>query len=499
MKFPPSIKNLLSLAGVVLASISLFIIIFLVIISVVFDQGSSYLGLFTYIIMPVFLVIGLLLIPIGMLRKIRKDKKHNKVDTVSFPVINFNVKQHRKVAVVFVSITLVFLLISSVGSYEAFHYTESVQFCGTLCHSVMEPEYVAYQNSSHARVSCVTCHVGPGADWYVRSKLSGLYQVYAVTFNDYPKPIPTPITNLRPARETCEQCHWPEKFYGQQLAIKKHYLADETNSEWDIHLKIKTGPQLSALGLNEGIHWHINPDVKIEYIAQTDQRDTIPWVRYTNLKTNEVIVYEDSENPLENPEERMKDIRTMDCMDCHNRPSHLYHDPADFVDDALASGRIADDLPDIKSLSMQVLYPVYPATDSAMVHIANDVMFYYDVMYPEVLESRKADIEQAIEVLQAEFKKNIFPEMKVRWDVYPNHLGHLENIGCARCHNDRHQSATGKVISRDCKLCHEISAQGSPDSLQVANALGGLDFKHPIDINQKWKKVLCSECHNKLY
>jgi hypothetical protein len=71
----------------------------------------------------------------------------------------------------------------------------------------MEPEYTAYQFSPHAKVGCVQCHIGSGADWFVRSKISGSYQLYAVAFKKYPTPIPTPIGNLRPAQETCEQCH----------------------------------------------------------------------------------------------------------------------------------------------------------------------------------------------------------------------------------------------------------------------------------------------------
>ncbi len=98
----------------------------------------------------------------------------------------------------------------------------------------MEPEHTAYQNSPHARVKCVDCHVGSGAGWYVRSKLSGAYQVYAVLANVYPRPIPTPIKNLRPARETCEQCHWPSHFSGQKEVINTYFKSDEQNTRWTI-------------------------------------------------------------------------------------------------------------------------------------------------------------------------------------------------------------------------------------------------------------------------
>jgi len=499
MKLPRSFYSWTTVGGAVLAFISFLLIVFSMLISLFFDRSDSYSGLFTYIILPVFLIIGLILIPVGAIRKIRESKKHKDEPESKFPIVNLNEPTQRTAVIIFIVGSTIFLMLSAIGSYEAFHYSESVEFCGKLCHTVMKPEYVAYQNSSHARVACVTCHVGPGAGWYVRSKMSGLYQVYAVTTGNYPKPIPTPITNLRPARETCEQCHWPEKFYARQLNTKKHYLADETNSEWDIHLNIKTGPSYSALGLQEGIHWHINPNVKIEYIATSPQRDTIPWVRYTNLKTNEVYTFEDKENPLSSSDLSKYQIRTMDCIDCHNRPSHHYRNPADFVDDALTSGRISNKLPDIKMLSMQILTPRFQSTDSALLTIQTKVLDYYNTKYPEVIEQNKQWVTDAIKTLQEEFQKNIFPEMRVRWDVYPSYLGHLESNGCSRCHNGNHSTADNRVISRDCNLCHEIAAQGPPDNMEISSTFGGLEFRHPVDIGDDWKTTLCSDCHSELY
>ncbi|HRZ22005.1 MAG TPA: NapC/NirT family cytochrome c, partial [Bacteroidales bacterium] len=265
MKLPKSFYNWTSLIGATIALISLFMIIFLFIISLIYRESGSYLGLVIYIVLPVFLVLGLIIIPIGMIRKHRKDKRGEVSRVRRWPIFDFNEQRTRNGFSLFAIGTTLFLLLSAMGSYEAFHYTESVKFCGTLCHRVMKPEYVAYQNSAHARVACVDCHVGTGANWYVRSKLSGLYQVYATLLNIYPRPIPTPIKNLRPARETCEECHWPEKFYAHQLVKKVHYLADGSNTEWTMNLMLKIGPEHSSLGLLEGIHWHINPEVTIEY------------------------------------------------------------------------------------------------------------------------------------------------------------------------------------------------------------------------------------------
>ncbi len=166
---------------------------------------------------------------------------------------------------IFIAGTVLLLIISSIGSYEAFHYTESVEFCGKFCHKVMKPEYITYHGSSHERVACVECHVGSGASWYVKSKLSGLYQVYSVLAKKYPQPIPTPIANLRPARETCEECHWPEKFYDHKFSVKHSFLSDEENTERIINMQIKTSTKLVMGELEKGIHQHISPNVRIEY------------------------------------------------------------------------------------------------------------------------------------------------------------------------------------------------------------------------------------------
>ncbi|PJA96644.1 MAG: cytochrome C, partial [Ignavibacteriales bacterium CG_4_9_14_3_um_filter_34_10] len=230
LKLPSSVYNWISLWGAVLAVITLFMIIFLFIVSLFHAGGQTYLGLVIYLVLPGFLIFGLLLIPLGMWIKSKRDLRLG-IKEKKLPFVDLNIKSHRNAFMIFTIGTVFFLLISAIGSYEAFNFTESVQFCGTLCHKVMNPEYTAYRNSPHARVRCVDCHVGEGADWYVRSKLSGMYQVYAVIANVYPKPIETPIHNLRPARETCEQCHWPEKFYARKLKVQRHYLTDEKNSE----------------------------------------------------------------------------------------------------------------------------------------------------------------------------------------------------------------------------------------------------------------------------
>lgn len=500
MKLPSSIKNWISITGAVLAVFNLASILSLMLLNYFFGFGGSYIGLFIYIVLPVFMIVGLLLIPIGM-RIFRKKarKAEDEGRSLAWPIIDFNNLAVRNASIIFVVGTVFLLIISSVGSYEAFHYTESVEFCGKLCHQVMEPEYTTYHGSSHERVACVECHVGSGASWYVKSKLSGLYQVYSVMADKYPTPIPTPIANLRPAQETCEECHWPEKFYDWKLRIQHSYLADDDNTENIIHLRVKTSSKTNSHGIEKGIHQHISPDVKIEYKTTDDKRQVIPWVKYTNTKTGEVEIFTDGDNPMSAEELDSLVIRVMDCLDCHNRPSHDYKVPQNFIDASMAEGKISKTLPSIKLLAMTALNQEYPTKDSAFYAISTQVKEYYEMVDPELLQSRVGEVDQAIAEIQNGYANNIFPMMKASWKSYPNNIGHMEADGCFRCHNDRHSTESGKLISKDCNLCHDILAQGTPDNMQYSSSFEALDFVHPMDIGEDWKTENCSTCHSALY
>jgi len=500
MKLPKSYYNMLSFIGSALAVISLSFIILFTLVGILFENTSSYLGLFTFVILPVFLIIGLILIPIGMMIEVKRRKKRELAFIAKgWPIIDLNISRYRNAIMIFGIGTAFFIFLTALGSYEAFHYTESVEFCGTVCHEVMKPEHVAYNNSPHARVACVDCHVGTGADWYMRSKLSGLRQVYAVLTDDFSRPIETPLHNLRPARETCEKCHWPEKFYARQLINEKHYLTDSLNTEWNIGIQMKTGPSHSAQGLSEGIHWHINPNVKIEYIPKRENRRDIPWVRYTNLETNEEILYIDEENMLSEEKMAAAVSREMDCMDCHTRPSHHYYTPMEFVDDGITAGRIPKDLPYIKKIAMDVFIDPYDHTDTALMTIESSIHSFYKEEMPDIYETRIDDIKQAIKGIIEGFNENIFPEMGVSWDAYTDHIGHKTYNGCFRCHDDNHVSESGEVIRKDCNICHTIILQGKEGEEMVVGLNDALDFVHPKELTEGWEEDLCFDCHRYLY
>lgn len=496
IQLPDSAKNWLSFFGAVMAGVSLFLILFLLIISSLIEARATYLGLITFILLPALLILGLIFIPIGMLITHKKKRPRQR----PWPQIDLNLASHRQAIFLFIGGTAIFILLSAIGSYQAFRLTESVEFCGQLCHKVMKPEYTAYQHSPHARVACVQCHVGEGADWYIRSKLSGLYQVYSVTFGLYPKPIPTPIHNLRPARETCERCHWPQKFFAQTLRTEYHYLPDEENTRWKIQLTMKIGAEHSAFGLQKGIHWHINPNIRVEYIATDEEREEIPWVRMRNLKTGETVIFQDEDTPLSDEAVRKENMRVMDCMDCHNRPSHQYKPPAYFINEGITGGTIPQSLPEIKAQAIELCDQAkdFSTMDSALAFIDSSLNSYYSENYPQIFKAKPELIHRASKGIQKYFSRNIFPEMKVNWSAYPNHLGHMEFNGCFRCHDERHRSADGKVIPKDCNLCHLINIQGKNGQLEIARAGEGLEFKHPVDIGGQWKESLCTDCHTGL-
>lgn len=490
-KLPGSFYNVVSLAGAALAAFSFVAIIFLFLVDFFTQKSTPYLGIINYIIFPAVLILGLLLVPAGMWREHRRRAKSQAQP--SLPRVDLNIPHHRRMFALFVAVTSLFLLLTGVGSYKAYEFTESTTFCGKVCHTVMEPEYTAYQGSPHARVSCAGCHVGPGAGWYVQSKLSGLYQVYSVVFNKYPRPIPTPITNLRPARETCEQCHWPEAFYGAKQSRRVHFMKDETNTRWVYNILLKIGGGSPELGHNSGIHWHMNIANKIEYLPADETREVIPWVRSTNAG-GEVTVYTSDAGLQDGSAIDESRLRVMDCIDCHNRPTHIFKSPNIALNTAMNYGQIDASLPSIKATAVEALTPEYETKEAALAAIDSTIRAFYAGNYADLATQKQQQIEQAIKRVQDIYQKNNFPKMKASWRNYPDHIGHYLSAGCYRCHDGKHHSADGKTITHDCNACHLIVEQGDGQAVNEAS-LAGLEFKHPIDIGEAWKEASCHECH----
>jgi hypothetical protein len=441
----------------------------------------------------VVLIVGILLIGYGIIREHRRERQ-GKPHGLHLPQIDLNNPRHRTAFTFFSIGTVILLAFSAFGSFKAYEYTDSDKFCGEICHSVMDPEYTAYQYSPHARVGCVQCHIGSGADWFVRAKISGSYQVYAVLFNKYPKPIPTPIENLRPAQQTCEQCHWPKHFFSEKEHVNTYYISDEHNTKWTLNLLMKIGGGNIEAGPTSGIHWHMNIAHEVTYAPIDSQRQVIPWVRSRTQDGKETI-YRSTEISLSDDSLKNIQTRRMDCIDCHNRPTHIYHPPARSVNHIMSLGWIDPKLPNIKSIAVQALENPYTTKQSGLDSIKQVITEYYQQNYADISSSQKAKIDSAIAEVQKIYSRNYFPEMKVNWKNFNNNIGHLYYPGCFRCHDGKHISNDGKVLSKDCNVCHTILAQQfEQDTLRLS--LSGIDYRHPVDVGEAWKETNCNECHN---
>lgn len=370
-----------------------------------------------------------------------------------------------------VLLTSVNFAIFSVFLYRAYHYMESTQFCGQFCHTVMNPEHTAYKNSPHSRVSCVECHIGSGADWFVKSKISGARQLLAVAAATYPTPIATPVHGLRPARETCEECHRPELFHGDKLSTTKRFLPDEANTAVYDVLLMKIGSAGDRVQSSHGIHWHIAPENKITYRATEHNRMVIPEVTLTQADGTQTVFRTQDADELLKSSGQGGDVREMDCIDCHNRPSHIYLMPDDALDRLLAEGDIPQELPFIKQQALEVITAEYETSSQARETITNKLTEWYKANYPQLIASNPSLLEMAIKGVMTAYSNNVFPEMKVSWGTYVNHISHGPDfdIGCFRCHDDMHESPDGKVISADCNTCHTLLAieEKDPDILKT--------------------------------
>ena len=487
-KLPHLFRNYISFIGAAIAVAALASGSLLFITEITSHHENPYLGILTYIVFPAVLICGVLTIILGMVLERRRRRRLAPDEVLAYPKLDLNEPHARRAFFIVLTVMLVFISASAFGSYKAYEYSDSVSFCGATCHTPMKPEFTAYLASPHARVRCVDCHVGPGAEWYVRSKLSGAYQLYSVTFNKFPRPITTPVHNLRPAPETCEQCHWPEKFFGAQLKIFNHYAYDEQNSHRQTRMLINVGGGSPVTGVVAGIHWHMNIANTLEYISTDSQRQVIPWVRIKDRQGN-VTEYYDRQRPLSTQQIAQSDKRRMDCVDCHNRPAHIYLPPDLAVDQALAAGKLDASLPYVKRKAVEVLDKPYKTEDEAVKTIAQDLDAFYRTNYSDVYAQKQELIKGAIGETQRIFKTYFFPEMRTNWQTHPNNIGHFYFSGCFRCHDGEHVSSTGKVIRQDCNICHTVLS----DSARTTNPAEG-SFKHPVDLGGLADRK-CETCH----
>ncbi len=491
-KFPDEFYNPISVAGSVIAAICAGLIAFLIILEFFTKEPKPYMGIIAFIILPSIMISGLVLIGYGAYRDYIR-KKTGIVRGKHLPVIDFNDPVKRRTIIVFTAGTIGLLVGSAFGSFKAYEYTDSDEFCGTICHSVMTPEYTAYKDSPHSRVGCVKCHIGSGADWFVRAKISGSYQMYSVMFNKYSRPIPTPIENLRPAQQTCEQCHWPKHFYTEKKLERNYYLPDENNSRESMTMLVKIGQSKNDGGVASGIHWHVNEANAVFYGFSDKRRQSIPYIKWVKKDgTEEVFYATDVDKSV--IEKSKEELRRMDCIDCHNRPSHIYREPDMEVNHAISTGAIDASLPYIKTVAVDALEKDYRDKAEAANEITNTIRTFYAGNYPGISKQKSVVIDSAIAAVQRLYSRNYFPEMKANWKNYPNNIGHLYYDGCFRCHDGKHKSASGNVIGNKCESCHTIIAQETARIGKQSN-VSGMPFTHPGELSNSVLSQKCTDCH----
>lgn len=415
---------MLRLTGAVLTTVSavLFLAVFLA--DLFGLHTNPYVGVIFFLLLPAGFVLGLVLFALGSW-------------PVTWPRIDLNDPAHRTAVFIVVALTIANVVIVSVAAYRGIEYMDSVAFCGQVCHTPMQPEFVAHREGVHANVKCVDCHVGSGAASFVSAKAAGTRRVLAMIRGTYSKPIVPEPNQLVKAADTCEQCHSPAQYHGDKIRRIVEYADNEKNAETVTTLKVHVGGGDERRGLATGIHWHMNIANEIEYIATDKTRQTIPWVRMKDRDGNvrEYVVAGTTAEQIAKGERRR-----MDCMDCHNRPSHVIAaTPERAVNDAMTIGLIPTTLPFVHRESVKALKAGNPA-------LLRD--FYRS--------QPREQVDRVVTAVQDIYRRSVFPAMNVTFGTYPDNIGHIDSPGCFRCHDEAHKAKDGRKIGQDCETCHSI-------------------------------------------
>ena len=484
MNNPPSrlrfLRNWISLVGFLVATASFIAFALLLCVDLFFHHGNPYTGIFAYMVAPTCVFLGIGLVVAGFLLELRQEHRAKPGALAAMMAINLSRDRDRKVLAVFGIVSVGLLFLTALGGVRAYNYTESEEFCGQACHTSMEPQHVTSLKSPHSKVECASCHVGPGAEACVRTKINGLRQLYHTVCNNVERPILLKDSDHPPAQKICEQCHSPLKYSPPLDLTLRHFLPDEQNTPFSVRLQLNIGGGDPANGPVSGIHWHMNPANKIEFVSPDYTKTTIPWIRVTSAKG--VVTEFRSPNFKEEPAKYP--IRTMNCMDCHNRPAHQFQTPNDSVDQALANGLLDPKIPNLKAKVVEALTAPYADKPEALKKID---AFLRDA-YPD-----RPDVGAIVARAQAIYSSNFFPEMKVDWRVHPDQNGHKDSNGCFRCHDSLHKASDGKTKMKgsDCNSCHVILSQGNDEELLKLNAKGH-DFFH---VDSEYANFSCAKCH----
>lgn len=496
--FPPSFYNPLSVVGAIVFLFNIGLMIFLAIVATVSKHPKPYADLIILVLLPIIIFSGLVLVVIGVVRERRRLKAGGLI-AQQLPVIDFNNPRHRILASVFGGGFVILSLLYAFAGYTTYEYTESDTFCGILCHSggqsIHRAENLSYSFSPHANVGCSTCHVGSGVKYFMIYKLRGMKQLLHLLTDRVPKPIPTPVADLRPAQDVCESCHGPKYQFYERLEARKYFLSDTGNTQWALDLLLRMGTAGLKTDRPPKMHWHSSTTEEIIYDASDPKREVIPWI-YVKRLDGKIRTYRAMATAAGTPDPKENVQRRMDCVDCHNRAGHFFHHPSDILNILLSTGLVDPSLPDIKSTAVKALEGNYRTFDEGKEAIRKAIMDFYRTTRPSIAEEQKAAIDRAIAALQRSYERNYDPLMKISWKNFPSNQGHRHAPGCFRCHDGNHVSEDGTILSKDCNLCHvllehQISGQKEDKSAVIHQ----LKYPHPVDIGNSYLTMNCSDCH----
>jgi hypothetical protein len=430
------------------------------VMTILYGAENAYAGIIFLSVVPTTFFGGLLLVPLGIYFEFRRKRKQDpslggkSLSAILHALSGESDVRNRIITFVLFSVANIAL---TMGIFVAsLDYLDSPSFCGQLCHTVMTPEYTTYQRSPHARVACVQCHIGPGASWFVKSKISGVRQVYAVMAKTYSRPIPTPIEQLRPARDTCEQCHWPEKFHQDKLKVITHYKNDRDNTKYYTAILLKVGGPEAEGAPPTGIHWHVSGGNRVIYASEKGERKDILWIRFER-NGQPPVEYRFTGSSLSDAQIAAIPKRTMDCVDCHNRPTHIYRTADEELETMFARFPELQKVPYLKKSASEVMAQHFNDEAIRNGRVKGSLLAWYGAHPEEKPELRLLNL--AADKVQEIYGDNVWPGMNIAWGTYPNHIGHTTvSPGCLRCHGNNHVTKQGKAVRADCRLCHTILA-----------------------------------------
>jgi hypothetical protein len=484
--------NPLSLIGVILAAIGFGASLFALVVDVLHGASSPYQGLLTFVLFPSIFLLGLFLVSVVALlvqnHRRRLERKHLEWK----PMLDPGLRRHRLILTGLGAFAVVAFLSSLVGAYHAFEFTESTEFCGQLCHTPMEPQHVAHQNTAHAGVACTTCHVGPGILGFVEAKMAGLRQLYQMVGTTYPRPIFASERKVDITSDTCERCHWREKLWSPRFDGYSRFGYDIQNSRRSFHLLTRPSGSRRFGSEEAPVHWHAE-DEKITFRAADARHQAIPWVQVVRAD-GQSVVYEDQEWKARAEVGTLLPEEPMECIDCHSRPAHRFLTPDESINRALTAGSIDRSLPSIKRAVVAALARAYESRAAAEVGIRREIEAFYTANFQGAILARKESLEKAIQEVTAIHGRSAFPAMKVDWSTHPDNSGHRESPGCFRCHSGRHVSQDGKALSNDCTICH-LFYERATDSMNHIEVPADGSTLHPFRVADH-AKVACWTCHS---